>query len=118
MELYIPITIMILIAIGFAVVSMFLGDLIGLKAPNKVKNEVYECGIETIGSARVQVPVKFYLVCLLFLLFDVETAFILTWALYFNANPSLIPFVAMLVFMGILVLGLLYEWKKGALKWQ
>jgi len=118
MEHYIPILLMLGVALGFAAVSMLLGELIGLKAPNAVKSEAYECGIEPIGSARIQVSVKFYLVCLLFLLFDVETAFILTWALYFNANPSIYAFLAMAVFMSILVLGLLYEWKKGALQWQ
>lgn len=118
MELYTPLLVMLVVALGFATASMLLGDLIGLKAPNNVKDEPYECGVEPIGTARIQVPVKFYLVCLLFLLFDVETAFILTWALYFAANTTLYAFVAMAIFMGILVVGLLYEWKKGALKWQ
>lgn len=110
---------LLLFAIGLAVagVSMLLSPLVTIARPNPVKLEPYECGIPSDGSKLVQVPVKFYLVCLLFLIFDVEVIFVLTWALVFHEAPWYGAAV-MAPFMAFLVVGLVYEWKRGALKWQ
>lgn len=118
---YIPLLIILLIAIAFAVVTLTVSSLIGPRRYNKAKMLAYECGNEPDGEANVRVPVKFYLVALLFLLFDMETILILAWAIAFR--DATIPgfqayaFLAMLFFMVILVVGFLYEWRKGALKW-
>lgn len=122
-EAYIPILIMVLIALGFAVVNLFLSWFLGTRKPNPVKLEPYECGVPTVGSARQQVNVRFYLVALLFLLFDMEIVYLITWALAVRQNaavPGFMPYamVLMLIYMVILFVGLLYEWKKGALTWN
>ena len=121
-EAYIPILIMLVIGIGFAISNLILSFFLGKKKPNKVKSEPYECGVPAIGSARSQVNVRFYLVALLFLLFDMEIIYIISWALAMRQNaavPGFIPFGMglMAVYMVILFVGLLYEWKKGALSW-
>ena len=122
-EAYVPILVMVLVAVGFAVVNLILSWFLGTRKPNAVKLEPYECGVPTIGSARQQVNVRFYLVALLFLLFDMEIIYLITWALAVRQHsvvPGFMPYamVLMLVYMVILFVGLLYEWKKGALTWN
>jgi NADH-quinone oxidoreductase subunit A len=122
---YIPILMILVIAAGFAVVNVAIGQLIGPRVHNRAKFLAYECGNEPEGEANVRLPVKFYLVALLFLLFDMETILILAWALAFRdpetiaAIPGYQPyaFCVLLFFLLILVIGFLYEWRKGALKW-
>ncbi len=121
-EAYIPILLMFCVALGFGVANTILSTILGRKRPNAVKSEPYECGVPSIGSARSQVNVRFYLVALLFLLFDMELIYIITWALALRQNAAVPGFVVfsmalMGVYMVILFLGLLYEWKKGALSW-
>lgn len=121
-EAYIPILLMFCVAAGFAVTNIILSWVLGRKRPNAVKSEPYECGVPTVGSARSQVNVRFYLVALLFLLFDMELIYIITWALALRQNAGVPGFVfygmgLMGFYMIILFLGLLYEWKKGALSW-
>ena len=121
-EAYLPILLMFCVALGFAVANTILSTILGRKRPNPVKSEPYECGVPSIGSARSQVNVRFYLVALLFLLFDMELIYIITWALALRQNAAVPGFVVfsmalMGVYMVILFLGLLYEWKKGALSW-
>lgn len=125
LEPYIPILMILVIAAGFAVVNVLLSRLIGPRVRNKAKYLAYECGNLPEGEANVRLPVKFYLVALLFLLFDMETVLILAWALSFRdpaiiqANPGFQPyaFCVLLFFLVILAVGFLYEWKKGALEW-
>ena len=122
-EAYLPVVVMLVIAIGFAGVNLLLSWYLGKRKPNPVKSEPYECGIPTVGSARGQFFVRFYLVGLLFLLFDMEIVYMITWALSVRENaavPGFIPFAMglMFVYMAILAVGLLYEWKKGALTWN
>jgi len=122
-DAYIPIAVMAVVAIGFAISNLILSWFLGKRKPNPVKLEPYECGVPTIGSARAQVNVRFYLVALLFLLFDMEIVYIIAWALAVRQNaavPGFMPFsmVLMAVYMVILFAGLLYEWKKGALTWN
>lgn len=117
---YVPVAMILVIALGFAVVSLTLAGMIGPKRPNKAKALAYECGIEPFHEANVRLPIKFYLVALLFLLFDMETILIMAWAIAFRdpGIPSQIyAFGVMLFFMAILVVGFIYEWKKGALEW-
>jgi len=122
-EAYLPVVVMLIVAIGFAVSNLILSWVLGRKRPSEVKYEPYECGVPTIGSARSQVNVRFYLVALLFLLFDMEVIYLITWALSVRQNAAVtgfLPFAMILmgVYMVILVVGLLYEWKKGALTWS
>jgi NADH-quinone oxidoreductase subunit A len=120
---YIPALVMLVIAVVFAVGSFTASFFIGKHKPNAVKGEPYECGVPTIGSARAQVNVRFYLVALLFLLFDMEVIYIIAWALSVRQNAVVPGFMTfgmglMGVYMAILFVGLLYEWKKGALTWN
>lgn len=116
---YWPVLLMTALAFVFAAGVVILSALLTARRPNPTKQEPYECGMPPLGPARVQISVKFYLVALLFLLFDVETVFILLWAVTFR-NPSLRVFslVEMAIFIGILLVGLAYAWRKGALKWS
>ncbi len=124
---YLPVFLMLGIAIGLGLVLVVLGALVGPKRPTKVKLEPYECGMEAQGEANVRFSVKFYIMALLFLLFDVEFIFFALWAIIFRSGsfgPSSaisfqwFAFLEMLVFVGILVTGLIYAWRKGALNWQ
>ena len=118
---YIPILMMLIVAAGFGAVTLTLSGFIGPKRRNTAKDMAYECGNVPVGEANIRLPVKFYLVALLFLLFDMETIMIMCWAVAFR-NPAIAGFGpyalgVMLFFMLILVVGFLYEWRKGALKW-
>ncbi|MCE5229233.1 NADH-quinone oxidoreductase subunit A [bacterium] len=120
---YIPILMIVVLAAAFAVVTIIASALIGPHRPGRVKALPYESGMVPFHEANIRLPIKFYVVALLFLLFDVETVLILTWAIAFRAPGAPMPgfqgyaFLVMLFFMIILVIGLLYEWRKGALKW-
>ena len=118
---YVPVLMMVIVAVGFGVVTLLVSGLIGPRRPNTAKRLAYECGMEPEGEANVRIPIKFYLVGLLFLLFDMETVLILLWAIAFR-NPTIpgfqgYAFLVMVFFMLILIVGFLYEWRKGALKW-
>lgn len=124
-QAYLPVLVMLVVAIGFYSFSMIVSPLLGKNKPNDAKLEPYECGIPTVGTARIQVFVRFYLVALLFLLFDMEVVYIVIWALAMThpANAMEPGFVAysmvlMLIFLGVVLVGLIYEWKKGALDWN
>ncbi len=121
---YIPILMIVVLAAAFAVVTLIMSGLVGPHRPNRVKAMPYESGMVPFHKANIRLPIKFYVVALLFLLFDVETVLILTWAIAFRAPGDPAPgfqgfaFLAMLFFVVVLVIGLLYEWRKGALKWN
>jgi NADH-quinone oxidoreductase subunit A len=130
---YIPIALVLVAALAFGIVNLILGRVFGPQRPNPSKPMAYESGMEPEGEANVRVPVKFYLVGLLFLLFDIEGVFVLAWASIFNDagiafETELIPFTQqafrafaffeMLTFMAILMLGYLYVWRKGGLRWS
>src|SRR5688572_30249148 len=119
---YIPILMILALALVFGTSMTIVSGIIGPRRPNKAKYLAYECGIEPTGEANVRVPVKFYLVALLFLLFDMETVLILAWAIVFRDTSipgfQAYAFWVMIFFMLILVVGFLYEWRKGALKWN
>jgi NADH-quinone oxidoreductase subunit A len=124
-EAYLPVLLMLMVAVGFGIFNLVLSPLLGKRKPNEAKLDPYECGIPSVGTARVQVFVRFYLVALLFLLFDMEIVYIIAWALAMTHRANaVVPgftgycFVVMVVYLAILLVGLLYEWKKGALKWN
>ena len=114
---YSPLLFLLVLALSIPVLLMTIATLFGPKRPTTQKHTVFECGVEPVGSPRKRFSVKFYLVALLFLIFDVETIFIFPWAVIFR-EVGLFGFIEMSVFLLILVLGLVYVWKKGALEWE
>jgi NADH-quinone oxidoreductase subunit A len=116
MPSYVPILILGGVAVGFAVFTLFVSQLLGRSRPSPAKSAVYECGVPPIGTARERFPIKFYLVCMLFILFDVDAAFIYPWALIFR-QLGLYGLVEMAVFVFLLGGGFVYAWKVGALDW-
>ena len=105
------------IAIGLPVVGLSVAWLLRPKKPNPAKLATYECGMETIGDTWVQFKAQYYLYALIFVVFDVEAVFIFPWAVAYN-KLGLYALVEMILFVAILVGGLLYAWRKGALEWQ
>ncbi len=114
---YFSVLLLLIIAVGMAVGFVFLSQALGPKKYEPVKYSVYECGVDPFTSATIRISVKFYLVALLFILFDLEAAFLYPWAVLFR-DLGLFGFVEMAIFVGILLVGLIYAWKKGALDWQ
>jgi NADH-quinone oxidoreductase subunit A len=114
---YLPILLFIGIAAVLAFVLLGLGSLIGPKRHNVEKLSPYECGFEAFEDARMKFDVRYYLVAILFIIFDLEIAFLFPWAVVFDDIGSS-ALIAMAVFLGILVVGFIYEWKKGALEWE
>jgi NADH-quinone oxidoreductase subunit A len=114
---YFAVLLLMGIAIFLSVAFVAISQLLGPKRYDKVKYDIYECGVDPIVPTQVRMSVKFYLLAILFLLFDLESAFLYPWAVLFR-KLGLFGFVEMLVFLGILLVGLVYAWKKGALEWQ
>jgi NADH-quinone oxidoreductase subunit A len=114
---YFPVLVLIVLATGFAVGALVLSYLIGPKRPNPEKIRPYECGMSPIGTARQRIPVRFYLIAMLFILFDIETVFLYPWAVVFG-RLKMFGFIEMIVFIGILLIGYAYVWRKGALEWD
>lgn len=114
---YIPIMIQSFIVLGFVITTMLLTHWLGPKRSTKAKLENFECGIEGMGNARSPFSVKYFLIAILFVLFDVEVIFMYPWAVNFKALGGH-GFLEMLVFLGLLMLGFLYIILKGALKWE
>lgn len=113
---YLPILILGAIALGFGVFTVVASQLLGRPRPNPEKNSTYECGMPPIGDARGRFPVKFFLVCMIFILLDVDAAFLYPWALIYR-DLGLFGFVEMGVFIALLGGGFAYAWKVGALDW-
>ena len=114
---YFPILLFILIGLAVGVAPMVLGKLLGPSRPDPEKNSPYECGFEAFEDARMKFDVRYYLVAILFILFDLEIAFLFPWATVIN-DIGFAGFFAMMVFLGILTVGFVYEWMKGALEWE
>jgi len=114
---YMPIIFMFVASLGFVVTSMIATHKLGPKKKSEVKNESFECGIESQGNARTPFSIKYFLVAILFVLFDVEVIFMYPWAVNFK-QLGVVGLIEMFMFMGFLVIGLLYIVKKGALKWE
>jgi NADH-quinone oxidoreductase subunit A len=117
LENYLPILVFIVLGILFGIVPLVAGAIIRPKAPYAEKNSPYECGFAPFEDARLPFDVKFYLVAILFIIFDLETAFLFPWAVVMH-GIGWFGIVAMGIFVGLLVVGFIYEWKKGALEWE
>ncbi|HEY7760104.1 MAG TPA: NADH-quinone oxidoreductase subunit A [Burkholderiales bacterium] len=117
LQQYFPILLFILVGLAVGVVPVALGWLIGPNKPDSEKLSPYECGFEAFEDARMRFDVRYYLVAILFILFDLEIAFLFPWAVVLEEIGTF-GFVSMMVFVAILVVGFIYEWKKGALDWE
>ncbi len=133
LQAYLPLALMVTAALVFALASLWLGHVIGPLRPNPSKDLPYESGIIPTGEASVRAPIRFYRVALLFLLFDVESVYILVWAVIFGGRSlefasgevafsaeafQRFAFLEMFVFIAILMIGYLYAWRKGGLQWS
>lgn len=107
----------VFISMALPAIAIFAAGLLSPKKPNPIKNTSYECGIETVGPSWVQFKAQYYIYALVFLVFDVETIFLFPWAVAYNQLP-LFGIIEAVLFILILLSGLLYAWKKGALEWM
>ena len=114
---YLPILVFFAIAGGMSVLMIAASLLVGKRNPDKDKLSAYECGFDAFDDARHKFDVRFYLVAILFIIFDLEIAFLFPWAIALG-EIGLFGFWSMVVFLGILTVGFIYEWKKGALEWE
>ena len=117
LDQYLPVLLFILVGTAVGVVPQVLGRLLGPVRPDAEKNSPYECGFEAFEDARMKFDVRYYLVAILFILFDLEIAFLFPWAVALKEIGT-VGFWSVMVFLGILVVGFIYEWKKGALDWE
>jgi NADH-quinone oxidoreductase subunit A len=123
LENYFPILLFIVVGLVFGCVPVLLGSLLGPRRPDSEKLSPYECGIEPFEDARMKFDVRYYLIAIIFIVFDLEIAFLFPWATIFKelaVSPDirLFGFLEMLVFIGVLVVGYVYAWAKGALDWE
>ena len=114
---YLPILVFLGIALGLGLVLLLAAAIIAVRNPDPEKVSAYECGFNAFDDARMKFDVRFYLVSILFIIFDLEIAFLFPWAVAFK-DISMIGFWSMIVFLGVLTVGFAYEWKKGALEWE
>jgi NADH-quinone oxidoreductase subunit A len=114
---YFPVLVFICIALFIGTIALGIGRLLGPRDSYKAKESPYECGFDAFADARMPFDVRYYLVAILFIIFDLETAFLFPWAVVLR-NIGWLGFWAMILFLFILVVGFAYEWKKGALEWE
>lgn len=114
---YLPILIFIGLAVGLALVMVLASLVVGKQRPDSEKLSAYECGFEAFDDARRKFDVRYYLVAILFIIFDLEVAFLFPWAVALG-DIGAFGFWSMVVFLGVLTIGFIYEWKKGALEWE
>jgi len=117
LEQYLPVLIFLLVGSFVGVGAIAIGFVLGKHSPDTAKNSPYECGFEAFEDSRMKFDVRYYLVAILFILFDLEIAFLFPWAVVLE-DIGMAGFWAMMIFLGILVVGFIYEWKKGALEWE
>ena len=116
-EQYLPVLLFIVIAVAVGIAPLALGRLLGPSRPDSAKNAPYECGFEAFENSRMKFDVRYYLVAILFIVFDLEIVFLFPWAVALG-SIGVAGLLAMVVFLGILTVGFIYEWKKGALEWD
>lgn len=114
---YFPILVFMGIALLIGIVALLMGVILGAHKPTPAKLSAYECGFDALGDARLPFDIRYYLVAILFILFDLETAFLFPWALSLR-HIGAIGFWGMIIFLLVLIVGFIYEWKKGALEWK
>lgn len=117
LENYLPILIFMIVALLVGGVMLLAGWLLGPNHPDRAKLSPYECGFEAFEDTRMKFDVRYYLVAILFIIFDLEIAFLFPWAIVLE-EIGMFGFLSMMLFLGILVVGFIYEWKKGALEWE
>jgi len=117
LEAYLPILIFLGVGLGLAIVMLLLGALLSTRKSYEAKDSPFECGFEAFEDARMKFDVRYYLVAILFIIFDLEIAFLFPWAVVLD-KIGLFGLIAMAIFLGILIIGFIYEWKKGALEWE
>jgi NADH-quinone oxidoreductase subunit A len=114
---YVPIFIFFAIAVVFACFAIVASYYLGQRKPTVIKQAPYECGMPPVGSSYQRIPIRYYIIAMLFLLFDIEVVFLYPWAVVFKELKAL-AFISMVVFIGILLIAYIYIWKKGALEWE
>jgi NADH-quinone oxidoreductase subunit A len=114
---YLPIMIFLGLAIALGLILILAAAIVAVRNPDPEKVSAYECGFNAFDDARMKFDVRFYLVAILFIIFDLEVAFLFPWAVAFQ-DISMVGFWSMMVFLGVLTIGFAYEWKKGALEWE
>ena len=117
LENYLPILVFLVLGLIFGIAPMVAGFLLAPNRPDADKLSPYECGFEAFEDSRMKFDVRYYLVAILFIIFDLEIAFLFPWAVVLE-EIGMFGFIAMVVFLAILVIGFIYEWKKGALEWE
>jgi len=117
LDQYLPVLLFILVGLGVGVAPQLIGYLLGPQRPDDAKNSPYECGFEAFEDARMKFDVRYYLIAILFILFDLEIAFLFPWAIALK-EIGFIGFIDMMIFLAILVAGFVYMWIKGALDWE
>jgi len=117
LENYIPILLFLVIGVVIGVVPMALNRALAPHKPDKEKLSAYECGFEAFEDSRMKFDVRYYLVAILFIIFDLEIAFLFPWAIVLE-EIGVFGFTAMMLFLAVLIIGFVYEWKKGALEWE
>jgi NADH-quinone oxidoreductase subunit A len=114
---YLPILIFLAVAVAISVIAVGASILIVPQKPDAEKDSAYECGFEPFGDSRHKFDVRFYLVAILFIIFDLEVAFLFPWAVSLG-KIGVFGFWSMMIFLGVLTIGFIYEWRKGALEWE
>ena len=114
---YLPILVFAAVAVGLGILLILAAFVVAVRNPDPEKLSAYECGFNAFDDARMKFDVRFYLVAILFIIFDLEIAFLFPWAVAFK-DISTLGFWSMIVFLGVLTIGFAYEWKKGALEWE
>ena len=117
LENYFPILVFLVVGAGLGGVMLAAGAVLGPHRPDSEKLSPYECGFEAFEDSRMKFDVRYYLVAILFIIFDLEIAFLFPWAIVLD-RIGMFGFAAMMVFLAVLVVGFIYEWKKGALEWE
>ena len=117
LQAYLPILVFLVVGLLVGAVALTAGRVLGPSKPNPEKNSPYECGFEAFEDSRMKFDVRYYLVAILFIIFDLEIAFLFPWAVVLD-QIGYFGFMAMMLFLGVLVVGFIYEWKKGALEWE
>lgn len=115
---YMPILLILAIGLLFALGLVVMSSILGTKKPSKVKLMPYECGVDPVGSARDRYSVKFYLVGMVFLLFDIEAVFLIPWAVVFGSLNKWLIYAEMMIFVVVLLIGYFYVWRKGIFEWN
>lgn len=113
---YFPLIVFLVITVALGLAMVLAAWIIAIRNPDPEKVSAYECGFNAFDDARMKFDVRFYLVSILFIIFDLEVAFLFPWAVAFG-DISMVAFWSMIVFLGVLTVGFIYEWKKGALEW-